>query len=436
MKKLFIAFLISVFLTLPVYANSYPDVSEDHENFYAIEYLDDHNVINGYENGTFGPENSVTRAEAMKIILNALNVEIKTGITEFFPDVTAINWFFDHVMTAYENNIINGYDNGEFKPDNDVNLAETLKMLLLTAETDLEENVDFNVFNDVNKNDWFAPHMLYAKDMNIILSDNEGNIYPNQSMTRAAFSEIVYRMMIILENDGQPFSIHENWNYYESSNLPFKMKYDDSWNLTEQGEEFVFWKADSEYNQFSPSRIYPNTAIVKVIHDLNEANLDQASYFKNIKDAFQGANYTEFNLGNLSALEVLYANDRIVDWYIYLNDGSSLVVYTEYGNGNLGYQNQQIIKSMLSTLEYVHVDKNADNYAVLLSEILENILIENTGVDTLDLLPESTIIETDTIGVGTGPVDYYYSETLDYTFKYERASDVILDYREGETTAF
>ena len=91
---------------------------------------------------------------------------------------------------------------------------------------------------------------------------------------------------------------------------------------------------------------------------------------------------------------------------------------------------------MLSTLEYINIDIDAEDYSDLLSEILENILVENTGEDTLDLLPDSTIIETDTIGVGTGPVDYYYSESLDYTFKYERASDVILDYREGETTAF
>ena len=112
-------------------------------------------------------------------------------------------------------------------------------------------------------------------------------------------------------------------------------------------------------------------------------------------------------------------------------------IYTEYGNGDLAYQNQQIIKSMLSSFEYLSMDTpKAEDHSDLLSEILENILVENTGEDTLDLLPDSSIIETDTIGVGTGPVGYYYSETLDHTFKYERDSDVILDYREGETTAF
>ena len=94
MKKLLISFFVSIFLSLPVLAASYPDVAIDHENFDAIEYLDEQNVINGYTDGTFGPDNTVTRAEAMKIILNALNVEIEMDLDSFFPDVKEDDWFF------------------------------------------------------------------------------------------------------------------------------------------------------------------------------------------------------------------------------------------------------------------------------------------------------------------------------------------------------
>jgi hypothetical protein len=63
-------------------------------------------------------------------------------------------------------------------------------------------------------------------------------------------------------------------------------------------------------------------------------------------------------------------------------------------------------------------------------------MVEKKGMETLNLLPDKTIIETDAIGVGTGPVDYYYSEDVNYTFKYERKSDVILDKKVGKTSAF
>ena len=91
---------------------------------------------------------------------------------------------------------------------------------------------------------------------------------------------------------------------------------------------------------------------------------------------------------------------------------------------------------MTASLEYKEVKVDQKDYSALLSEIFEGILVENKGMELLNKLPNKQIIETDTLGVGTGPVDYYYSEEVDYTFKYERAADVILDKREGQTSAF
>ena len=138
-----------------------------------------------------------------------------------------------------------------------------------------------------------------------------------------------------------------------------------------------------------------------------------------------------------NALEVLFEQNRTVDWYIYLESGDVLAVYTEYGSGALGYQLQQFIKTMLSTLEYKKVDSTKDDEnSKLLSAILKNILVEGEGMNMINSLPDKIIVETDTIGVGTGPVDYYYSEGLNYTFKYERSADVLLDSKEGKTTTF
>jgi len=64
-----ILFLIGLFIlmSLPTMAGSFPDVLENHENYAAIEYLYANDVISGYLEGTFGPEDLVTRAQAMKI---------------------------------------------------------------------------------------------------------------------------------------------------------------------------------------------------------------------------------------------------------------------------------------------------------------------------------------------------------------------------------
>ena len=219
--------------------------------------------------------------------------------------------------------------------------------------------------------------------------------------------------------------------------MPFEIKYDsDNWTLIEHEDEVIFLKPDKEFLQFSPARIYPGSAVVQVTLDENEMARGKAQYFSNIKNAFSGAAYTEFNVGGFSALEVLYGEEKIVDWYIYLSDGKVLVVYTQYGDGLLGFQLQRIIQSMLDTLEYREISGGGEDFSALLSQILENILVEGKGMEMLNLLPDKMIIETDTIGVGTGPVDYYYSEGIDYTFKYERAGDVLLDSRDGRSTTF
>lgn len=438
MKKiiLFSTIGLAFFAGNSAFAGSFPDVAQDYKNYSAIEYLDENEVINGYSDGTFKPDNLVNRAEALKIIIGALGIEHTSNYDVLFPDVLKEDWYFSYVMAAKELGVVSGYGDGKFRPTNTVNLAETLKMLFTAGSVSLP-NVTSNVFVDVLKNDWFSPYALYAREHNIVLADDYGAASPSQSMTRGALAEVVYRMMIVKNNDGEAFPLHLNWAQYGSQTLPFKIKYDsDNWTLIEHEDEVVFLKPDKEFLQFAPTRIYPGSAVVTVTLDENEMSISGAQYFSNIKNAFSGANYTEFNFGEFGALEVLYSEEKIVDWYIYLNDGKVLTVYTQYGNGLIGFQLQRIIQSMLDTLEYHAVSGDSPDYSALLSQILENILVEGEGMEMLNLLPDKMIIETDTIGVGTGPVDYYYSEGVDYTFKYERAADVLLDSRSGRTTTF
>lgn len=437
MKKIIFSLAFFGVLTTGAFAGTFSDVSEDNKNYDAIIYLSDHKVIDGYADGTFKPNTLVNRAEAMKIVTGAFNVKHDGEYEATFPDVKKEDWFFTYVMGAREALIVSGYSDKTFKPANNVNLAETLKMIVLSAKVELPKDVVDNIFADVSSSVWYAPHALFARDHNLVMPDEYGKLNADSSMTRAAFAEIIYRMMVVLENNNEPFPLDRNWATYEGTYLPFKMKYDsESWQLIENPNEVVFFRPDKVLKQFSPDRIYPNSGVVTVALDKNLDGLTKTKYFDNLKFSFPDATYTEFRLKDLSAFEVLYPEKRTVDWYVYLPNGYVLAVFTEFGDGVLGYQLKQYIKAMLSTLEYNEIDLTPVDYSSLLSEIFENVLVENVGMDMLNKLPEKLIIETDTIGVGTGPVDYYYSEGVDYTFKYERSSDVILDTRQGKTTSF
>ena len=438
MKKIYLLPLFFFLLSLNAIAATFPDVPADNKNYQAIEFLADKNIIKGYADGTFGPGKLVNRAEAMKIITTALSIKTDGTYSVVFPDVKKDAWFFPYVMGGKAAGIISGYKDGTFKPTDPVNLAETMKILATAAKVQLPAKVTDNVFVDVVKDAWYAPSIQYGRDHNMILSDDYGSVHPDQSMTRAAFAELVFRMVTVVNNKGEAFPLATNWSTYKSTVLPFQLKYDDkNWKVVEDKKQVVFIKPDKQYSQFSATRIYPNSAVVTVTLDANVGSMVTDQYFTNIKNAFPGADYKKFKLGDLNAFEVLYQNSRIVDWYIYLQNKQVLVIYTEYGNGALGFQLQQATKAMLGTLQYVELPAaGATDYTDLLSNIMKMVLVKNKGMDTLNTLPEKSIILTDALGAGNGPVDYYYSQKVNYTFKYERTDDVILDTRSGKTTTF
>ncbi len=413
----------------------FPDVPEDYPNFEAIEFLKAQGIINGYDDGKFGPEDSINRAQAIKIIDGAFGVAVEAEYEVLFPDVTKDQWFFPYVMAGQKGGLVNGYPDGKFRPEKELTLAESLKIIMLAAKVSLPKEVTSIVFSDVPQNEWYAKYALYARENNILSPDQFGKVYPDAPVSRADFSEIIYRTMKVKES-GEAYPLNKTWKQYESTRLPFQIKYDDkNWLIVENKNETVFYKPDVEAHQSSPWKIYPNSAAVIVSLDKNLDGLSSFDYFKNIKATFAGASYTDFTWDGFKAMEVLYPLSRTADWYIYLNDGTVLNVYTSYGDGVQGFYLPKVIQNMLNSLKYHEVSVDIQ-YAELLSTIFSNILIEGKGMDMINLLPDKTVIETDAIGVGTGPVDYYYSAELNYTFKYERASDVILDKREGKTSSF
>lgn len=438
MKKIFASLFLFLISAGIVFAADFPDVKNDNEHFVAIKYLVDKGIIGGYQDGTFKPDELVNRAEATKIIVKAFNVPYDKTFEESFPDVKKSDWFFPFVMASKEAGLLAGYKDGKFKPGNNINLAETLKLIEVAGNAKVPDKADNSVFLDTQKDAWYAVYALYARDHNIVLSDDYGNLHAEQPMTRQAFAEVVYRMMIVSEKNGESFPLYTNWTTFTGKYLPFQIKYDDkSWQAVENKNEVIFYRIDKEFLQFSPAKIYPNSGRVWVTLDQNSANMTGSQYFANLKLAFPGAQYTEFKLHGLSAMEVLYPKERTVDWYVYLNDGKVLVTYTEFGSGVLGFKLQQYVKAMLATFEYKELaNGSANDYSDILNEIYSKILVEGKGMNALDKLPEKSIIETDSIGVGTGPVDYYYSTEVNKTFKYERNSDTILDKRDGKTSVF
>jgi uncharacterized protein YkwD len=180
---------------------AFSDVSTDHPNAAAIDFLSKEKVISGYPDGSFGPANPVNRAEALKILLLASDLPGNTSRSGDFPDVADEAWFAPFVFSADARGIANGYPDGFFRPEQTVNLVEALKMLFAANSVSLENyQTETQLFADSEKRAWYNSFLFYAKTFEIVEPDSANKIYPATPLTRAQLAEIVFRFQTRVEN--------------------------------------------------------------------------------------------------------------------------------------------------------------------------------------------------------------------------------------------
>jgi hypothetical protein len=197
MKRLSLAFGIILSLALPQVVLSeevtetpwYSDVESNHVNYQAIFNFKRNGYINGFEDGTFQADAKITRVESLKIILEANQIPSSgPDRSGDFPDLEKDQWYMEYVNTALELGIMEGADDGNFYPEDEVNLAETLKMSLLAAGiNDFEDVIDLDVA-------WYHNYYEYGIE-NALMAPNDGlDFVPEMSMTRGEVVELLYRM--------------------------------------------------------------------------------------------------------------------------------------------------------------------------------------------------------------------------------------------------
>lgn len=205
----------------PVFAKEgyFTDVDSTHTNYAAIQDLKEKNIVNGYADGTFRPDNLINRAELITMVTNmkgglAID-EAKTGNYEnCFKDVKN-EWYAHAVCNAKEQNWVDGYPDGTFGGGKNANRAEAIKIVVNTfygdsgempeitaaeeALNSLPTNLDagiwyYDLLNfSIRKNILDPVAMNYAADGSFTY-DVAGNI------TRKEVAEMIYRLQKLHNN--------------------------------------------------------------------------------------------------------------------------------------------------------------------------------------------------------------------------------------------
>ncbi len=176
------------------------DVGREYHYCEAVKWAKDQGIVEGFGDGSFKPDEPVTRAQAVKMILETFKVNMVEGRGQNlgFSDVSRYLWYTDYIKTALSLGIVHGYQDGTFRPDQFVLRAEGYIILLNTAR--VKDNVVIPTqlygqpYYDVPNNQstrWFITEAWFAKEHQ--LTDSEDYFYPLDNMSRGEMADMLYR---------------------------------------------------------------------------------------------------------------------------------------------------------------------------------------------------------------------------------------------------
>lgn len=172
MKKMFLAVSISVLgLGYMLTAQAFSDVGINQPDFLPILYFSETQVLQGYEDGTFRPEAPVSRAAAVKMLMTATGREMPTDLQlPAFTDVPGDSWFAPYVAWAAQTGLIDTpAGEGTFRPGDSISRAEISKLLLKAFNVNLAEHeITLDPLADVPADAWFAPFVNLLAQLQVM----------------------------------------------------------------------------------------------------------------------------------------------------------------------------------------------------------------------------------------------------------------------------
>lgn len=151
----------------------------------AILFVQSRGVVEGYADGSYKPDALVNRAEFVKILIEAANVNtaLLCRIASF-PDVPGDTWYFSYVQAARCASIIGGYPDGTFKPASNVNFAEAAKIVSNVFNLPIDESGISSV--------WWQPFVNALDRVNAVPAPRP---HAEDLLTRGQMAEIIYRLL-------------------------------------------------------------------------------------------------------------------------------------------------------------------------------------------------------------------------------------------------
>lgn len=171
-------------------ANTLPDIPDAYSK--EINYLIGKNIITGYEDGEFKPNQLVTREEAATMIGKALNLNGSTPRATIFSDVDPNSYAAGYIQSANEQKVITGYTDGTFRPKSNITRLEMAYLLSNAFNLTDTSNVSYK---DMPSGASQANAIASITNAGVTNGYTDRTFKPNASITRAEFAIMLARVL-------------------------------------------------------------------------------------------------------------------------------------------------------------------------------------------------------------------------------------------------
>lgn len=176
------------------------DVPHSHWAYEAITQMAEQGIISGYNDGSFRPDNRISRAEFAKIMIAAAEIELGSSknVSQTFEDVGRNHWSFLYVERA--KNYLTGYKSGKryyYKPNEYAVREDIAVALVRLMQYDQSKSSNTNAIDrfkdkyDISKE--LRPYIAIAVDTDLIKGFNDSTFRPQAAITRAEAATLLYR---------------------------------------------------------------------------------------------------------------------------------------------------------------------------------------------------------------------------------------------------
>ena len=162
----------------------------------AIETLYAKGIVNGRAQNVYAPDEKVTRAEFVSLIVRSLGRE-NVSYNSSFEDITSVDWYADSIETALSLGLISKDTN--FRPNDSITREEMAKIIVgasdLKGKVDLPAEFALNFADTDAISDWANDFVSKAVHLNLLKGDELGKFNPKNNLTRAESAMVIYRFL-------------------------------------------------------------------------------------------------------------------------------------------------------------------------------------------------------------------------------------------------